>query len=35
MQKCWNTDPIKRPKVADINEKLYDILNEEVSNPKI
>ncbi|POG74042.1 kinase-like domain-containing protein [Rhizophagus irregularis DAOM 181602=DAOM 197198] len=33
IQKCWNSDPIKRPKAADINKKLYDILEEEVSNP--
>jgi serine/threonine protein kinase len=33
MQKCWNSDPIKRPKAVNINKKLYDILQEEVSNP--
>jgi serine/threonine protein kinase len=33
MQKCWNSDPIKRPEADDIIKKLYDILEEEVSNP--
>jgi serine/threonine protein kinase len=33
MQKCWNSNPIKRPNAAYINEKLCEILNEEVSNP--
>ncbi|GET66104.1 kinase-like domain-containing protein [Rhizophagus irregularis DAOM 181602=DAOM 197198] len=34
MQECWNSDPIKRPEAANIlNERLRDMLSEEVSNP--
>ena len=33
MQECWNSNPNKRPKAADIVKRLSDILRDELNNP--
>ncbi|GES75674.1 kinase-like domain-containing protein [Rhizophagus clarus] len=33
MKKCWDSDPDKRPNANSINETLYKILMDEISNP--
>ena len=33
MQECWNSDPNKRPKAADISERLINIREVEINNP--
>ena len=33
MQECWNSDPNKRPKAADIVKRLSDILRNELNDP--
>ncbi len=33
MKKCWNPDPIKRPKACNIFDKVYKMMNNEKNNP--
>ncbi|GES92285.1 kinase-like domain-containing protein [Rhizophagus clarus] len=33
MEKCWDSDPVKRPNANAINETLYNILIDEINNP--